>query len=168
MNKILLLFLALSLNVFADTLPNEKLTQGHSRVVSTQDLCTTSTKLVRNVHAKLKKQIYTQYGLTGNHTGYCKDLSKYDNNGSLIVGQKDEGCEIDHLRSLQLGGSNDITNLWPQPYFGQWNAHDKDLLEGYLHRQICKGKLTIDQAQKEISTNWIESYKSHKELPQPK
>ena len=37
-----------------------------------------------------------------------------------------QGCEIDHLISLELGGANTEDNLWPQPYDGDWNAHDKD------------------------------------------
>lgn len=168
MNKLLVLLFALSLNVYADILPNAKLTPGQTRNATVNDICTTSTKLVRNVPEDVKNAVYKEYGLTANHTGYCKDLSAYGKDGKLIAGKKDEGCEVDHLRSLEIGGSNDITNLWTQPYFGQWNAHTKDLYENYLHRQICKGTMTIDQAQKEISTNWIEGYKSHKELPLPK
>jgi hypothetical protein len=31
--------------------------------------------------------------------------------------------ELDHLIPLELGGSNDLRNLWPQPFEGEWNAH---------------------------------------------
>lgn len=155
MNKLILIaMLTMCISAYADTLPNPKLTPGNARNVDQVTLCTTSTKLVRNVPETEKKAIYKQYNLTGNHTGYCKD--------TLSV--KDEGCEVDHLISLELGGSNDITNLWPQPYFGDWNAHTKDKFENFLHAQVCSNKMSMTQAQKEISSNWITNYKTHPEL----
>ena len=42
--------------------------------------------------------------------------------------------------SLELGGANTSDNLWPQPYDGEWNAHDKDRLENKLHHIVCKKK----------------------------
>jgi hypothetical protein len=39
-----------------------------------------------------KDAVYQSYALAGNHTGYC---------------DTQQGCEIDHLISLELGGSND-------------------------------------------------------------
>jgi hypothetical protein len=102
---------------------------------------------IRDVKEEEKKKVYESYGLAGDHTGYCS--------GS-------EGCEIDHLISLELGGSNDQKNLWPQPYQGtDWNAHVKDHLENRLKEMVCKNNLPLAQAQKEISTNWIDAYKQH-------
>src|ERR1044071_9595427 len=37
--------------------------------------------------------------------------------------------EVDHLISLELGGSNDPKNLWPETYSGRFNAKLKDKLE---------------------------------------
>ena len=62
--------------------------------------------------------------------------------------------------SLELGGSNEQTNLWPEPYQGtDWNAHVKDQLENFLHAHVCSGDIALDQAQKEIAKDWIASYK---------
>ena len=130
-------------SAMADIVPNAKLTPGVARVVDKNTLCTTSTKLVRNVPSSVKKQAYTNYGLTGNHTGYCSGAG---------------GCEVDHLISLELGGSNDIKNLWPEPFFGKCNAHQKDALENKLHAMICSGSILMPAAQKQISTNWILAY----------
>lgn len=138
-----LILLLLSFNATADVLPNLQLTPGATREVSIQELCTTSTKLVRNVPDSEKKQVYASYGLAGNHTGYCDGAS---------------GCEVDHLISLELGGSNEQTNLWPQPYDDACNAHEKDALENRLHKLICNGTITIDEAQQAIRSNWIEAY----------
>jgi hypothetical protein len=69
---------------------------------------------------------------------------------------------VDHSISLELGGSNSIKNLWPQSYkTTPWNAHKKDLLENKLHQLVCSKKITLKQAQYEISHNWIEAYKKY-------
>jgi hypothetical protein len=114
--------------------------------ITTSLICTSGySKCIRNVPQAEKDAVYQSYGLAGNHTGYC---------------DTQQGCEVDHLISLELGGSNDQTNLWPQPYQGtQWNAHVKDQLENFLHAQTCAGNIALDQAQQEIATDWIASYK---------
>ena len=67
--------------------------------------------------------------------------------------------EIDHLIPLTVGGSNDLANLWPQPY-GVPGAHQKDVLENKLHAQVCSGKMTLAEAQHQIATNWFALYRS--------
>ena len=76
----------------------------------------------------------------------------------LLYGQYDcpgKHFEIDHLVSLELGGSNDLTNLWPQPID---QARMKDKLENYLHREVCGGTITLEHAQQAISTDWASAY----------
>ena len=80
-----------SLIANADVLPNRALTPGVARAVDVNTLCTTSTPLVRNVPQNVKDTAYTSYGLNGNDRTACP-----------------QGYEIDHLISLELGGSNDI------------------------------------------------------------
>ena len=64
------------------------------------------------------------------------------------------------FNSLELGGSNDLKNLWPEPYEGEeFNAHVKDQLENWLHAEVCAGRMPSKEAQKEISSNWIEAFK---------
>ena len=65
--------------------------------------------------------------------------------------------EEDHFISLELGGSpKDPRNLWPEPHP---STNEKDTVENYLHAQVCSGKLTLVQAQQEITKNWYEVYK---------
>jgi hypothetical protein len=94
---------------------------------------------VRNVTQSTKNQVYAAYGVTTHKTGQY---------------------EVDHLVSLQLGGSNDISNLWPEPATPKPGFHEKDRVENYLHDQICKGNLSLRQAQIEIATNWLAVYQS--------
>ena len=68
---------------------------------------------------------------------------------------------MDHLISLELGGDNQSTNLWPEPYYGQCNARDKDRLENELHRRVCSGAMSLKQAQQEIATDWVAAYRKY-------
>ncbi len=54
---------------------------------------------------------------------------------------------IDHKVPLELGGSNDNTNLQPQP---KAEAKVKDQWENYLARQLKAGKMSVSDAQAEV------------------
>lgn len=69
--------------------------------------------------------------------------------------------EEDHFISLELGGSNAPANLWPERLAGKCGALIKDRIEDRLHKLVCNGTITLDQAQKEISTDWVKSYRDH-------
>jgi len=142
MKNLILALLCFVTYAISGELPNPKITPGYMRDVSVTELCTTSTSLVRNVPESLKKDVFSNYGLKGNDRSVCK-----------------EGYEIDHLVSLELGGANDIKNLWPQSYCGSpYNAHIKDKLENELHRRVCKNEITLKAAQDCISSNWTLCY----------
>jgi hypothetical protein len=67
--------------------------------------------------------------------------------------------EEDHLISLQLGGHpRDPKNLWPQPFGGRWGARIKDVVEGELKRRVCKGEMTLPDAQEMIAGDWRVAY----------
>lgn len=97
------------------------------------------SKSVRDVPESEKNEVYLEYGILTRTTG------EY---------------EVDHLISLELGGSNDISNLWPEAAQPIPGFHEKDKVENYLHEQVCSGKVTLQQAQLEIANNWEEVYKS--------
>lgn len=68
--------------------------------------------------------------------------------------------EADHRIPLELGGSNDIKNVWPQGL----NFKTKDRVEGELHRAVCSnchdkdhcapGKLSLEAARTLILNSW--------------
>jgi hypothetical protein len=67
-----------------------------------------------------------------------------------------ESCgEIDHRVSLELGGSNEVANLWcePAPEF-----HQKDAVEDSLHAAVCRGDLSLDAARVILLERWREYY----------
>ena len=147
--KTLLIALLLSAGIcHADTVPNPKFTPGKADTTLTKEvICapTFRTSSIRNVSEKTKTLVYYHYGVV-NHAGYCAGK---------------EGCEVDHLISLELGGSNDPQNLWPQPFSGHPNAHEKDQLENKLHVMVCSGQIKLIDAQNQISTNWVGAYKKY-------
>lgn len=66
--------------------------------------------------------------------------------------------EIDHIVSLELGGSNDIANLYPEAGSGPESYHVKDRLENAAARLVCAGKLNLRTAQRAIASNWETLY----------
>lgn len=107
---------------------------------TTSQICASGyAKSVRNVTQQEKDLIYSEYGITTRFAG------EY---------------EIDHLISLELGGSNDRANLWPEASDPKPGFHEKDAVENYLHAQVCAGKLSLAQAQQEIASNWLQIYQT--------
>jgi len=127
------------INLNVPQLPDSVKTPGAVLTTDLEKICVVGyTKTVRDVSERLKNEIYDEYGI------YSHEPKEF---------------EIDHLISLELGGSNEKTNLWAQSYkTSPYNATLKDVLEHKMHRLVCSHQLDIKQAQKEISTNWIEAY----------
>ena len=125
-----------ALSAFAGDLPDHRLTPGAILTTDATTVCVPGyAHLVRNVSAATKRAVYAEYGIASHRPG------EY---------------EVDHLVSLELGGSNSIANLWPESYWTQpWNAHVKDKVENKLHELVCAGRLSLNEAQREIATNWI-------------
>jgi len=120
--------------------PDSHLTPGtvFPDVVKDQICVTGYSATVRNVSIATKKAVFAEYGL-----GYPEPAGAY---------------EVDHFISLELGGTNDIKNLWPEPAEPQPGFHQKDVVENYLHKQVCDNKETLQQAQQEISGDWYAVY----------
>ncbi len=127
-------------------LPDSVLTPGAALDVTAQDICVPGySKRVRNVPSAVKRRAYAEYGIASHEPG------EY---------------EVDHLISLELGGSNSIQNLWPESFRTQpWNAHTKDRLENELHRLVCAGQVDLGTAQEEIAGNWIAAYRKRLGAP---
>lgn len=123
-------------------LPNPAMTPGVVRTTDAKAICAASfrTAKYRHTTASTKKAVYREYGATPNK-GICAG-----------------GCEVDHLIPLELGGADDIKNLWPQPSQPAPGFHEKDKLENYLHRQVCAGNMPLVQAQTALVVDWYKAY----------
>lgn len=71
--------------------------------------------------------------------------------------------EYDHLVPLELGGSSDLRNLWPELDSGSPSAFDsgtprgrnaKDGVEDRLHAAVCAGEVPLAAAQRAIAADW--------------
>jgi hypothetical protein len=64
--------------------------------------------------------------------------------------------ELDHLIPLELGGSSDVSNLWPEisDEPGQGFRNSKDKVENNLKDAVCAHHISIADAQNAIATNW--------------
>ena len=67
--------------------------------------------------------------------------------------------EIDNIVGLEIGGSNDIANLFPEKLNANPGYPVKDKLENKLHALVCSGEMTLRAAQRGIATNWQALYK---------
>jgi hypothetical protein len=130
-------------------LPDPKVTPGDAASTDAKIVCVRGyARHQRNVSPEMKRRVYALYGVrtsyettqTGKRVRTC--------------------CEVDHLISLELGGSNDIKNLWPEPYLPKPGARQKDVVEDWLHRQVCSGKMPLAEAQRKIATDWYVVYGS--------
>jgi len=118
-------------------LPNRRLTPGVALNVRAAQVCRPGyASSVRNVPESEKEAVYARYRVP--HVPYAH--------------------EVDHLVSLELGGSNDIRNLWPEPYAGRWGARTKDVLENRLHDLVCSGSIALRAAQSGIAAHWQTLY----------
>ena len=122
-------------------LPDPTLTPGDTLPGATaDDVCTPGWATEhRSVTESMRYQVYAEYKRTQGPT--C--------------------CEVDHLIPLELGGSNEIKDLWPQPYDPRPGAYEKDSLENELHKRVCKGEMPLADAQKCIESNWVECWKKY-------
>lgn len=118
--------------------PDYDCTPGAILPATKDQVCTPGySATVRRVTEKVKRQVYAEYGIATHSAGQY---------------------EVDHFISLALGGSNDIANLWPEPALPTPGFHQKDVVENYLHKQVCDGVMPLEQAQREIATDWYSVY----------
>jgi len=121
--------------------PDPTKTPGDAAPLTEQEVCQRNY-VARQVLAETKRAVFAEYGITTSTPG---------------------DYEIDHLISLELGGSNSIRNLWPQSYLtSPWNAHVKDALENRLHKLVCVDKtISLQTAQRAIATDWMAAYRTY-------
>jgi hypothetical protein len=127
--------------VSTNAMPDSACTPGAIFPDATKDkICVPGySSQVRNVPDSVKNQAYAEYGILSHTTGQY---------------------EVDHLISLELGGSNDIANLWPEPADPRPGFHEKDKVENYLHDQVCSGSMTLQEAQSKIANDWMLVYQT--------
>lgn len=138
------------------------LTVPPASAIRTTDLnliCNTKTGTIRNVPDSIKKQVYKNAGVTVGDTTMCN--------------AKPHAFEVDHVVSLENGGTNDISNLQLQAYCtydqltkgpdgkplykGLYDARAKDKVENSLHAELCPAHTAPTKTPTEVQSileNW--------------
>ena len=126
-----------------EVLPDKNLTGGSVRTGDRDASCGHAKESRGRMTAARRDEILRRYGLpSGTHPDY----------------------EIDHLIPLCLGGSDDSSNLWPQPRRSieeTWNAEAKDRLELQMCNMVCDGQIDMVVAQEAFATDWIAVYHTY-------
>jgi len=99
------------------------------RPLSTAQICATKWSLdVRHVTVAQKRHVFALAGVRwSDRSGYI----------------------VDHRVPRELGGTDTLANLWLQT---KPEAHKKDVIENRLHRAVCLGTITLNDAQQDMRT----------------
>jgi hypothetical protein len=115
--------------------PNPLLTPGAVLTTDAPTICAPGyASGVRDVSTATKEQVYSEYGVS-----YPQPPGAY---------------EVDHFIPLEIGGSNDIENLWLEPATPAPGFHQKDQFENFEHRQLCDGAISVAAAQSRMASDW--------------
>ena len=122
--------------------PKSGLTPGETRPITIDEVCHSAQAEVvaLNIPTETRQRVFAAYG---------------------IRSPQPNQFEVDYLITPDLGGTESIRNLWPQPYSVRWNARVKDKLEQRLHQLVCTGRLDLATAQHDIAVDWISAYKKY-------
>jgi len=115
--------------------PDPTLTPGAILTTDASTICTPGyASGVRNVSTATKEQVYAEYGAS-----YPQPTGAY---------------EVDHFIPLEIGGSNDLANLWLEAATPTPGFHQKDQFENFEHDQVCKGSISAAEAQSRMMSDW--------------
>lgn len=125
--------------VVASPVQNHDLTPGqYYSGINLQELCaTTGGNTISDIPLAEAKQAFAEYKIP------------YPQGDDLMA------WAIDHVVPLSLGGTNDITNLWPMKIP---KSTEKDTLEARMHDLVCAGSLDLVAAQQAIGYDWEGQY----------
>ena len=141
-------FLGILLVLFQSTVnaegpkPRFGLTPGETRPITLEGVCLYSNAEVTtsDIPEDVRQKVFAAYGIKSSQANQF---------------------EVDYLITPDLGGTESIRNLWPQPYSARWNARVKDKLEARLHELVCGHKLDLATAQHDIAFDWIAAYRKY-------
>ena len=147
-----------------------------------------STKLIRppaGYTSRLKRKQLREYGDAVHQTRaqlINPNTGKVDTTRCMAHSDNMACYEEDHLIPLEDGGDpTDPRNLWPEPYNTHvggviMGAHQKDVVEGFIHDEICYDipgarknsyipattSITLRQGQEILAGEWYACYESIK------
>ena len=116
--------------VSAGLLPDPTCTPGDVMTDAVEVVCFQPSRERRRVADEVRARVFASYG---------------------IAPSRRRLFELDHLVPLELGGSNEARNLWPEPWE---DAHRKDRVENRARRDVCAGTFALAEMQAAFARNW--------------
>ncbi len=112
-------------------MPNKHLTPGTVATANAGDVCRPfyGRRHPRMLSSMVKHAVYLRY-----------------------FGRYRRGYRIDHLIPRELGGADDVRNLWPQP---RDQSFMKDRIENRAHGVVCKGHRDLRTVQRAMAKDWV-------------
>lgn len=123
--------------------PNYNLTYGGVTSTNLTEICNVGySSTIRNVSQSTREAVFAEYNIS--------------------YPQPTGTTELDHFYALEISGNNFPSNLWVQwsdKIVGAGKGFEsKDKLENYLHRQMCAGNITQQQAFDSTRNDWVAAY----------
>ena len=114
----------------SQALPNPRWTPGAVSISDASDVCRPfyGRRHPRHVSTQLKHRVYVEY-----------------------FGSYRRGYVIDHLVPREIGGADDIRNLWPQP---RTESTIKDGIENRARVEVCFEHRPLADAQQAFMRDW--------------
>jgi 5-methylcytosine-specific restriction endonuclease McrA len=112
-------------------------------------------------YARLTKSVICARGF---HTGAIRDVPQaekfaVEREYGMAAAYYGYSIEIDHIVPLELGGSNSIANLFPEPGSGAADYHVKDAAENRAKEWVCEGRLSLAAARRGFAADWESLYR---------
>ena len=119
--------------------PKAALTPGETRPITIAEICRKpDADVIAWVPPETRRKVFSECGIRANSSNF----------------------EVDYLITPDLGGTESIRNLWPQPWSAVWNAHVKDRLEERLHKLVCAGDWTCEPHNTTLPRTGLERIKN--------
>jgi hypothetical protein len=122
----------------AVSLPDSKLTPGAVATTDANNLCNMDPHtVVPAISVTVQTAVYNEYGDTGQNA--------------------QRKTILDWLVPYNLGGANVQANIWPAAVEGT-GFYEKIDTDDILRQMVCRGELTVVQAQRALENNWYTAW----------
>jgi hypothetical protein len=103
-------------------------------------------------YTRLTKAVLCSHGFRSSELEHLTDAAKHAVEVEYgLTGGRSSALTIDHIVPLELGGSNNVANLYPQ----RAPVHQlKETLDSTVAARVCKGLISLGAARRQIAVNW--------------
>ena len=119
--------------------PNPALTPGAITTTDTTAVCQAPKHVRKSVPYAFQQAVFARYHISAAESRHYV---------------------VDYLIPLELGGSTGLNNLWPAAVRGN-GFHEKQQLTQRLRTLVCRGTLSLSDAQSGVAADWFAMWLAH-------